>query len=325
MADINPAQRSETRREKKPQIYPAPFIVSPTAPHTQSILFLHGLGSNGEKFGLELLASNTADGKSLQDHFPGMKFIFPTAKKRRAKSYNRALINQWFDNAPVSEQSNGMSRDKIEWQLEGLKGTAEFLFPVLDEEVRSVGAKNVFLAGLSQGCAMGLHLLLSYQPKECEGYHEGRSLAGFVGMCGWLPFAEDIQELIRLDKREDMEEEDKDDPFATSDVEDDGVEFASDKPHFSSAMQVCNFVRENMEMPSFTSSELPCLRTLVFLGHGKSDDKVTIDLGREAAMILKEIGMQVRWEEYDEGHWYKVPEQIDSLVDFLKTSLGAAT
>lgn len=41
---------------------------------------------------------------------------------------------------------------------------------------------NVFTGGLSQGCAMSLHFLLSYE--------DSPPLRGFVGMSGWLPFAD---------------------------------------------------------------------------------------------------------------------------------------
>ncbi|KUJ23479.1 alpha/beta-hydrolase [Mollisia scopiformis] len=314
------------KRKKEPEMYPAPFIVPPTTAHTQTILFLHGRGSNGEKFGQELLASKTATGQTIQERFPGMKFIFPTAKKRRAKWYKRALISQWFDNVPIDEQSKEMSREEIEWQVEGLTETAEFLNPLLDEEVRAVGAKNVFLGGLSQGCAMALHLLLSYQPREEGRNGDWGSLGGFVGMSGWLPFAEDIRGLIRS---EDMiekagEDEEDDDPFATSDDEGDSAVFESHRCQLSLSMQVCNFVRENIEMSPLESIEPLCLKTPVFLGHGKKDEKVKIALGLDIVMILRVIGMQVRWEEYDEGHWYKVPEQIDDLVDFLETCAGSA-
>jgi predicted esterase len=309
------------KRKKEPHIYPEPFTVSPISQHTQTMLLLHGRGSNGEKFGLEFLSSKTAAGKSIQEHFPGMKFVFPTAKKRRAKWYNRAFISQWFDNVPVDEQSHGMSREEVDWQLEGLAETAEFLNPVLDDEVIAVGAKNVFIGGLSQGCAMGVHLLLSYQPTEgVENGNEG-SLGGFIGMSGWLPFADDIQDLIPSgDKRETVGEEDDDDPFATSGEEEDGFGLEPKCLQISPAKQVCNFVRENMELPPFEAIEPPCLQTPVFLGHGKSDEKVKMDLGLEVVMVLGKIGMQVRWEEYDVGHWYKVPEEIEDLIDFIKTS-----
>jgi predicted esterase len=72
-------------------------------------------------------------------------------------------------NVAIDEQSDGMSREEIDWQLGDPAETAKFLNPVLDDEVMAVGAKNMFIGGLSQGCAMGVHLLFSYQPTERGG------------------------------------------------------------------------------------------------------------------------------------------------------------
>ena len=310
-----PSSKSKTDSH----IYPKPFTVAPISQHTQTMLLLHGRGSNGEKFGLEFLAAKTAVGKSIQEHFPGMKFVFPTAKKRRAKWYNRAFTSQWFDSVPIDEQSNGMSREEVDWQLEGLAETAEFLNPVLDDEVMAVGAKNVFFGGLSQGCAMGVHLLLSYNPMERGANGNGSSLGGFIGISGWFPFADDIQDLIGPGvEGEAVGEDDDDDPSETYGEEDNGFDF---EPQLSLPKQVCNFVRENLELPPFEALEPPCLQTPVFLGHGKSDEKVKTDLGLEVATVLRKIGMRVRWEEYDVGHWYKVPEEIEDIIDFIKTSV----
>jgi len=307
---VPPAQK----RKKEPHVYPEAFIVSPTSTHTQTMLLLHGRGSDGKKFGLEFLASKTAAGKSIQELFHGMKFVFPTAKKRRARWYKRAFVNQWFDNVPIDEQSKGMSMEEVDWQLEGLAETAEFLKPLLDVEVMTLSSKNVFIGGLSQGCAMGLHLLLSYEFDK--GEESGGYLGGFVGMSGWLPFFDEIQDLIKPGNKNRNDE--GNDPFATSDSDED-FDIEPERSRLSAASQVCDFVRQNMEWSVSHTREPPFIRTPVFLGHGKSDEKVMITLGLDVAMVLREMGLKVRWEEYDEGHWYKVPEEIDDIVEFLKT------
>jgi predicted esterase len=53
------------------------------------------------------------------------------------------------------------------------------------------------------------------------------------------------------------------------------------------------------------------------LGHGKTDEKVPWALGNEAAATLKRLGMDVEWKDYDIGHWYLVPDEIDDIVTFL--------
>ncbi|KJR83220.1 uncharacterized protein SPSK_04742 [Sporothrix schenckii 1099-18] len=69
----------------RPRPAPAPFVIEPTAPHTHTFILLHGLGSNGEKPGRELLETGIgSDGLDLPSRFPGAKFIFPTSRRRRS-------------------------------------------------------------------------------------------------------------------------------------------------------------------------------------------------------------------------------------------------
>lgn len=66
------------------------------------------------------------------------------------------------------------------------------------------------------------------------------------------------------------------------------------------------------------------LQTPVFLGHGSADPKVSVCLGQRMASALSdEFGMDVTWKAYqDFGHWYKVPDEIDDAVEFLRTKVG---
>lgn len=281
--------------------YPPLLTVPPLQSHKQSLILLHGRGSTGADFGLEFLKSTTSASQTLPEIFPHMKFVFPTAKKRRARAYNRTTIHQWFDNVPLDEQDRrgGCSREEEEWQIDGLRESRDFLQDVVGKEVQAVGARNVFIGGLSQGCAMTLHLLLSYDGDA--------PLGGFVGMSGWLPFIDEIEEVAQA--RQSRE----DDVF---DVPDEQSEADS-----SAATKVCNFVRDNMDLPSIGKDAMfPDIPA--FLGHGKSDDRVKISRGRKAANCLRELGVDVTWKEYDEGHWYKVPDEIDDIADFLINRIG---
>nr|POF15192.1 acyl-protein thioesterase 1 [Quercus suber] len=327
------------KKDKMPKeiclAYPDPFIVPARDHHKQSLMLLHGRGSNGEKFGLQLLrskchASDSPSGTeaTLQDAFPNMKFIFPTAKKRRAKWYKRALIAQWFDSVPIDEQDDGVSKDEEEWQLDGLRETGAFLKSVLDCEVDAIGAGNVFIGGLSQGCAMSLHVLLSYQGWKAGGDTlKPEALGGFVGMSGWLPFAKDVADIIIHPTKTGCETDDndleEDDPFARSDGSEDEEElFDQPRNSLSAATDVCNLVRDNMDLPPLTDSQPLCLETAVFLGHGTNDEKVKIEKGVQIASLLKDVGFGVTWRTYDEGHWYKVPEEIDDIAAFLKDRIN---
>jgi predicted esterase len=55
----------------------------------------------------------------------------------------------------------------------------------------------------------------------------------------------------------------------------------------------------------------------VFLGHGLEDEKVFVNLGREAAGCLEALGLQVFWKEYGgPGHWYS-KDILNDIKRFL--------
>ena len=62
--------------------------------------------------------------------------------------------------------------------------------------------------------------------------------------------------------------------------------------------------------------------TPVLLGHGVDDAFVDVELGKLARDILTKIGLVVQWREYisaeEEGHWFKEPEQLDDIAEFLE-------
>ncbi|KAK7214175.1 hypothetical protein V2G26_021353 [Clonostachys chloroleuca] len=64
------------------------------------------------------------------------------------------------------------------------------------------------------------------------------------------------------------------------------------------------------------------LATPVFLGHGMVDEKIVPDLGEKACNTLRKIGFKVSWRTYqDLGHWYKIPEEIDDILAFMRTEM----
>ena len=61
----------------------------------------------------------------------------------------------------------------------------------------------------------------------------------------------------------------------------------------------------------------------MFLGHGEADDKVKPCYGKSAYETLVACGFQVTWKCYsDQGHWYKIPDEIDDLVKFIREQVG---
>ena len=283
--------------------YPEPLVIPSKARHTHTFLLLHGRGSNAHEFGFDFIASRTSSGKMLPQLFPGMKFIFPTAKKRRAVAYNRAVINQWFDNYPV--EGLGDLSEPQDLQVEGLGESGVFVRQIILEEAKAVTLENVIVGGLSQGCAMALHVLLSFESDVVE---DG-ALGGFVGMSGWLPFQKSLAAIIRPTH----DDAGADDPFERGETHD----------NQSVGVRIMNFVRENMDLPPITTDLPACLQTPVFLGHGEDDEKVPAKFGRQAASTLEGMGMDITWRGYAKfGHWYKVPDELDDIANFLQYKVG---
>lgn len=318
--------------------YPEPLIFEPLQqPHRQTFILLHGRGSWAENFGPELLrtpidnpepglqragcnedgppanvATNTPQDQeptvTLQTAFPHARFVFPTAARRRATLYKRALTRQWFDSWKLDPPA---AAEREELQIGGLRETTMYLHRLLRAEILLVpgGAKNVVLGGLSQGCAASLVAMLLW---------EGEELGAVVGMCGRLPFAEGLMEEVKGGK--DEEEEDCEvlgfDPFADDSR---GGDETSDGGVDNPARRAVAWLREQLGLPApqLTPARLPVQNIPIFLGHGARDEKVSIELGRRASECLGELGAGVCWKEYDDlGHWYS-GDLLKDLVFFL--------
>lgn len=304
-----------SKTKRKQTIWPEPLVIHPTTgtAHTHSILLLHGRGSNAERFGLALLAAKSSAGTTLAEHFPSARWIFPTAKKRRSTVLKRVPINQWFDNFSLEDPTQ---RQNL--QYDGIRETSEFITGLVHREVEAVGLGHVVVGGLSQGCAAALHVLLNLDGPT--------PLAGFIGMSGWLPFADTLDPAAA----EGNGDEDQDERLAIfgpdggdDDVagHDDGEDSGGRRQPLQQELQrtAANTARDIASLPPLSAAqEVVFPSTPIFLGHGRNDEKVSVNLGGQAKRVLEALGCKVTWRDYDEGHWYKVPEEIDDIVEFLR-------
>ncbi|KAJ5379574.1 Phospholipase/carboxylesterase/thioesterase [Penicillium cosmopolitanum] len=171
--------------------YPTPLVIQPLSKdHTHTIISLHGRGSNSERYGRELLES-----ASLQSRLPTVKFVFPTASKLRSTVLKKIPINQWYDNYSLEDPGQ-----RTDLQIEGLCETAEFIRGLIDQEAWALGEggyKKDILWGLSQGCAAGIFTLLGGWPDM----NEEKSLGAFIGLSGWLPFEQQLYEILGNDDK----------------------------------------------------------------------------------------------------------------------------
>ncbi|KAL8796488.1 MAG: hypothetical protein Q9195_001162 [Heterodermia aff. obscurata] len=260
----------------KSSICPNPLIVLPLETHKETWIILHGRGSNAEKFGSELLATPIPEHQTLPQAFPHAKFIFPTASLRRAIIYKRSLITQWFDNWSLQTPT-----EREELQIDGLRETSAFIHAILREEIAVVGAENVILGGLSQGCAAALIATLLW---------DGEPLAAVFGMCGWLPYRGHMQEIA-----ETTDKVIEDDPFAQCEI---------DEAQLSPVDQAIRYLRQELDLSEMGDCH-PFQRIPIFLGHGVDDEKVPVGLGGEAAKCLRSLQGRVEFKTYEGlGHWY---------------------
>lgn len=309
------ADTSRPPKHRKASSYPEPFVIPPVCEHRQTLIILHGRGSSASKFAPELLATEIPEFGSLADAFSNARFVFPTASKRRAAVYNRSIINQWFDNGSLDTPT-----EREELQIEGLCETTAYLHGLLKKEIALVGAENIVLWGLSQGCAAVLISLLTW---------DGEPLAAAVGMCGWLPFQKHLEEIVRdVDISTDNKY-----PFSRpADEHSSGVETStspiqsqeSTPPNGAESppMRALTYLSEELQTPAPRPQQQPMSfqRTPLFPGHGAEDEKVPVALGREAARCLDgALAMDiVRWRQYEGlGHWYS-KEMVSDIVSFLR-------
>jgi predicted esterase len=300
-----------------------PLIVPPLHDHKMTMIILHGRGSTAEKFAEPLLthvvspvdtapaastespADNSATPiTSFQAHFPNTKFVFPTAPLRRAAVFNRSLTHQWFDNWSLVEPEL-----KQHLQAQGLRETSVYLHILLRDEIKIVGAGNVVLMGLSQGCAASIVAMLLWK---------GERIGALVGMCGYMPFIKGMYESVEDASCGDTElllgfdDDDQEDMFERDDKE------SGSGSKFEKAV---GWLREELGISQDDggideqSSSLQSIP--VFMGHGRDDEKVPCHIGKLAADFLGGIDVSVTWKDYAGlGHWYSA-DMLRDVVGFV--------
>lgn len=305
----------------KPAVYDPPLIVPPSQTHQSTLIILHGRGDTARNFAEPFLSSPVspflettppsgppADAyKTFRDYFPNTKFIFPTAPLRRALVFNRSIIHQWFDSWSLTQQEL-----KQHLRIPGLRETSGFLHDLLRKEIEVVGAENVALIGISQGCASSLVATLLW---------EGEPFGGVAGMCGYLPFRKGM-----LDFVEDAEKGAQHGPAELGEGEDvferSGDEAVDGRSRFEKAV---GWLREELEMENRAEEKTgppPMLDIPVFMGHGMQDGMVPLGIGKLAAEFLSGMGVNTDWNEYEGlAHWYS-EDMLRDIVKYLKGLKG---
>lgn len=284
-----------------------PHVVSPTSKHTNTVILLHGRGSNGPEFAEELFEARTSKGLSLQEHLPGWKWVFPSSQTRYSTLFQEEM-DEWFD---IYSLTDTTLREEL--QVEGLQQSVAFIHQLIQAEAKHVPLANIVLGGISQGCATAVHAMLSL---------EGQNVGAFVGFCGWMPFASSIQGshtssfgMSTLRDITNNRQRPPIPPLAPSSVEP-STELEKHW-HPPPSLLVSPLLSNGLQPLQ------PVSGSVIFLSHSKNDEVVDFGLGIQLRSILQQLGAKVSWREYDDGgHWIKEPQGFDDLIDFLATNFG---
>ena len=266
-------------------------IIHPKTEHHFTAVMLHGRGSSGEEFANDFLDSYQEAGHNLQETMPGWRWVFPSSRELWSTAFQE-LIPAWFEAHSLTDIS---ARQDL--QLDGIRTSVCSIRNIIDSEIETVDGDStrVFLGGISQGAAVGLWTLL------CRD--DSKPLGGFVGANTWLPFAPNIERVFGSETEE-----------------------ASKGDHAPEITEFDDFVASMVPRPPNRGWPRGSCGP-VFLGHGVDDAYVDVELGRQAAGTLERLGMKVEWNEYsgaeEEGHWFKVPEEMDDIHKFLNVTSTA--
>ncbi|OJJ50036.1 hypothetical protein ASPZODRAFT_57629 [Penicilliopsis zonata CBS 506.65] len=275
-------------------LFPPRYVYFPSRPtHTSTVILLHGRGSNGPELASELVSSVTSSGKTIFEHFPSCRWVFPSARPRWSKRFQETLT-EWFDSDTLedyNQESNSNNNSSIGGNehtlaaMTELAQTVEYILRILNEEVVRLGGnpERVILGGLSQGMAVAVIALICAR----------QSIGGFMGVMGWLPLSTRVEAVLNQLQSQEM---------------------ATDDP-------------QSIQQQEYTPPK-PISHTPIFLSHGEDDQWVDVSLGEKASELLVRLGFDnLIWRTYSgaevEGHWIKEPEQFDAMVEFLQTVLGS--
>lgn len=153
-----------------------PAIILETAPNPRfSIIWLHGLGADGEDF-VPIAGEMTLPA--------AVRYIFPHAPMRPVTINGGYVMRAWYDilvGAASAEISSSIGRNEDEAGIRETQAAIEAL--IAQERQRGIAAGNIFLAGFSQGGAVVLH----------TGLRHAERLGGILALSTYLPLASTLQ------------------------------------------------------------------------------------------------------------------------------------
>jgi phospholipase/carboxylesterase len=154
------------------------IVLEPSAPATASVIWLHGLGADGNDF-----VPIVPELGLPKDHT--IRFVFPHAPVRPITINNGYPMRAWYDIVTLGslkQQDEAGIRDS-ERAVHGY---------IEDERAKGVAPSKIVIAGFSQGGAITLHTGLRYPEK----------LAGLLALSTYLPLGDKVETEARRERKD---------------------------------------------------------------------------------------------------------------------------
>lgn len=148
---------------------PLPSIeIYPSLPAKGSVIWMHGLGADGNDFTSIVPELNSLTSLPL-------RFIFPHAPLRPITLNQGYVMRAWFDVSSL--------RFKGDIDHRGIDESVKLIETLIEKERKAgIPAEKIILAGFSQGAMMALVTTLRYPDR----------LGGVLALSGCLPFEQEL-------------------------------------------------------------------------------------------------------------------------------------
>ncbi len=141
-------------------MYDTPIEISASATPTTSVIWLHGLGADGNDFVPVVKMLN----------LPNVRFILPHAAYKKVTANNGYEMRAWYD-------VFGFTPDSAQDE-KGIQESQTYIESLIAQEnQRGIASNRIILAGFSQGGAIALQTALRHK----------QALAGILALSTYLP------------------------------------------------------------------------------------------------------------------------------------------
>lgn len=147
-------------------MYDTPIEINPATTPTACVIWLHGLGADGNDFVPVINLLN----------LPHVRFILPHAAFKKVTANNGYEMRAWYD---IFGLTPGSREDEA-----GVRESQAYIESLINKEIaRGIPSNKIILAGFSQGGAIALQTALRYK----------QPLAGVMALSTYLPLKASLE------------------------------------------------------------------------------------------------------------------------------------